>query len=130
MPKWFSKVKKMPVPENEELNDPPPIDPLFRPDWTRALLYNALATLDNNGPLDIDRTVELLLHGEPITEYPRLPQLRLGTVVEVLIDTSKSMSPYRADQRAILEDIKRVITESMVKKSISTAADAQRGFLL
>lgn len=116
VPTWFGEVQKMPVPENEKLNDPPPIDSLFRPDWTRALLYNALATFDNKGPLDIDRTVELLSRGEPITEYPRLPQLRLGAVVQVLVDTSKSMAPYRADQRGILKDIKRMITELMVKE--------------
>jgi hypothetical protein len=116
MPKWFGEVKALPAPATEELNDPPPIDPLFRPDWTRALIYNAIATLDNNGPLDIDRTIELLSHGEPITEYPRLPRLRLNAVVQVLIDTGKSMAPYREDQRAILKDIKRVATELMVKE--------------
>src|ERR1044072_4880228 len=63
LPACFKKVPALPKLKSLETGPRPIRDPLSRPDWTRALLYAALATMNNSGALDIERTVQRLARG-------------------------------------------------------------------
>lgn len=128
LPRWLDEIKPLPQALDETLNEPPAIDPLFRPDWTRALLYAALATVDDHGPLDVERMVERLASAEPLGRIPRLQRRHLGAGVQVLIDINKTMSPYVEDQRGLLDDIKRVVSAELVREAIFEAVPEQIAF--
>lgn len=93
---------------DEEHEPPPPFEPLFRPAWTRALLSTALATPSPDGPVDLRRVVERLSQGHAVTCLPRrlVPTLRKG--VQVLVDHSSGMVPFRRDAAWLVGEIVRL----------------------
>lgn len=96
---------------DEEHEPPPPFEPLFRSAWTRAILSTALATPNPNGPVDIRRVVERLSQGHAVTCLPRrlVPTLRKG--VQVLVDHSSGMVPFRRDAAWLVREIVRLVGE-------------------
>jgi hypothetical protein len=84
---------------------------LFRPAWTRGILATALATPNPNGAIRIRRVIERLSRGEAIQVLPRrlLPTLRKG--VQVLVDHSNGMVPFRRDAAWLTREILRVVGE-------------------
>ena len=65
---------------------PPPPPPLFGPPRGRAILSTTLATVVDEGDVDLERVVERLAAGDVITSLPRLPSLTLRRGVQLLID--------------------------------------------
>ena len=94
--------------------EPPALDPLFHPRWTRILLHEALSTRDNTGQLDIASVVEALSRAEPLARLPRLWRQRTGGGMHVLLDLGEAMRPFAEDQYNVVEDIKRVATAQAV----------------
>jgi hypothetical protein len=89
---------------------PDPLPPsLFTPRWERSLLTTALATADDQGPLDIDRLVQVLAQARPVTALPRqiVPTLRRG--VQVALDVGTAMTPLLRDQAELLAALRVVI---------------------
>jgi hypothetical protein len=121
LPRWFEEVTPLPRAPDEGEKEPPAIDPLFRPQWKRALLYAALATVDHLGQPDVERIVGRLARGEPLSRIPRLPRLSLGAGVQVLIDDNKTMRPFAEDQRGLLDDIRGVISAELVRVAVFEA---------
>lgn len=93
----------------EEPADPPPLEPLFAPQWIRGILSAALATDSGAGLLDLDRIVEALARGERIWPLPALPWPTLSRGVQVLIDRGLGMAPFARDQVLLQEEIQRVV---------------------
>ena len=90
---------------------PRPIEPLFLPLWTRAILSGALSTRSDDGPLDIRRVVERVASGETSAELPRLARPTLSRGVQVLVDRSETMLPFSKDQGWLEEEIQKVVGE-------------------
>lgn len=63
------------------------------------MLTTALATPAPVGPLDVDRLVERIAHGEAISDLPRLPVPTLERGADVFIDSREGLTPFAADQR-------------------------------
>jgi hypothetical protein len=116
LPKWVSEVQPMPEPTAEEKDEPPEVEPLFMPRWTRALLYAALAHVDDNGAIDIDLAVERLSRFEHVTRLPRRRRFHLKNDLQLLIDISPTMAPFAQDQFALIANIKRLVSAQNVEQ--------------
>ena len=92
-----------------------PFAPLFLPNWTRAILAHALATLSVGGSLDIPKLIYLLAQGQPIVQLPNLPWPTLVRGVQVLMDLSEEMLPYRKDQLWLVDELEKTVGQDKVK---------------
>ena len=116
LPQWVSQVQPLPEPAEQEKDEPPEVDPLFMPRWTRALLYAACARVDDNGPIDIDRAVERLSRFEHLTRLPRRRRFHLKNDLQLLIDVNQTMMPFMQDQFALISAIKRLVMAQNVEQ--------------
>ncbi len=82
-----------------------PLEPLFFPRWTRAILSAGLATNSDVGPVDVDRVVEILARGESLKTLPVLSTPTLTRGVQLLIDRSEAMTPFIRDQVRLHKEI-------------------------
>ena len=92
----------------------PRLDPLFRPEWTRALLSGALSTEGGQGAIDFDRLAEMLASLNPVERLPRFPVPTLRRGVQVLVDRGECMQPFLGDQERILVALSHVIGKDRV----------------
>lgn len=104
-PSFAVPVPSLPPPTDEADERQPPLQPLFVPSWTRAILSMSLATPGEHGPVDLHRVVERLSHGRTLPRLPRriVPTLRKG--VQVLVDRGAGMVPFARDADALVREI-------------------------
>jgi hypothetical protein len=121
MPEWVAEVEAMPEPVGEETDEPVPIEPLFAPGWTRAILFAALAHVDRRGPVDVERTVELLCRSEPLTRLPRRTRFHLKNDLQLLIDVNRTMAPFVQDQLALVSAVGRLVSAQNVERLLFSA---------
>jgi hypothetical protein len=121
LPKWVSEVQPMAEPSVAEKDEPPEVEPLFMPRWTRALLYAALAHVDDKGPIDVDRAVERLSRFELLTRLPRRRRFHLKNDLQLLIDVNQTMTPFAQDQFALISAIKRLVSAQNVEQMYFSA---------
>jgi hypothetical protein len=76
---------------------PAVIEPLFAPSWSRAIASTLTARPAAAGPIDVDRTVELLARRQPVRWLPRRSRLVTATEVVVVIDTRATLGWFRDD---------------------------------
>lgn len=88
---------------------PLPHQPLFEPRWTRAILSQALATPSPDGPIDFERVIETITRREELRALPRLPEATLRRGVQLLVDQSDAMNPYKRDAQVLVERIRQVV---------------------
>ena len=105
-PDWLVTVD--PFPEPTDGAAPPVPDPLLLPQWTRAILGGALATLAEWGPLDIERLALQTARGVLLLRLPRRPWPTLARGVQVLVDKSDRMLLFSTDQTRLVEQIRAV----------------------
>jgi hypothetical protein len=92
-------------------NPEPPVAPLLTPEWTRGILAVALSMNVPDGPLDVERLAEHIARERVPQRLPRLPHRSLSAGVQMLIDVSSSMQPFRADLVDIVAQVRRVVGE-------------------
>lgn len=112
-PSWVQSAKALRSPEPPvHLPEPPP---LLSPATTRALLAALIRGEAASGPLDIEKAIEVLVHGRALTEIPRLclPTLRYG--VQILVDRAASLLPYRPDQQKVIADLRLLLPPDRVQ---------------
>ncbi|HKB11870.1 MAG TPA: hypothetical protein VKD69_14505 [Vicinamibacterales bacterium] len=83
--------------------------PLFKPGWTRALVSAACAMPIADGPPDIDRLIERLSNGQPVTEVPRRQSFSLRRGMQLLVDVGENLMPFDRDVRALAHDLLAVV---------------------
>jgi hypothetical protein len=83
--------------------------PLFRPQWTRAILAASLSDRSNTGPPHIERAVELIARGEALRTLPRHPAMTLARAVQVLFDIGENMQPFGQDRRTLRRVLDRIV---------------------
>lgn len=112
-PDWFALTDAMPAPTTPAANAP--IDPLFVPRWTRAIVSGSLSVRSPDGPLDVERIVDQLARLMPIGMMPRLPwpTTRFGALV--LIDIGDAMMPWSRDIPQLRDAIVAVIGRDRCK---------------
>jgi hypothetical protein len=87
---------------------PKPV-PLFRPQWTPAILSASLSAREPIGAPDLERAIERIARGEALMLLPRLPILTLARGVQALIDVGDNMEPFSQDRVGLQRDLRRTI---------------------
>lgn len=100
---------------------PPPLETLFEPLRHRALISTALATLDDGGPLDLERLIEQLATHRLVRGLPRLRQATLHRGAWLLLDRSPAMAPFFDDVSDLAERIERVVGRELTRVQQFTA---------
>lgn len=93
--------------KDEKLEEPPEIDSLLYPAWSRAILYALLTRTTFSGDVNLEKTIEMLAQFKRMDCYPRKPVKNLRAGIQLLIDVNNLMDPYAEDQRQILTQIKK-----------------------
>jgi len=86
-----------------------PPAPLFRPQWTRAILAASLSARRPIGAPDLARAVETIARGQALQAVPRQPALTLARGVQALIDIGDNMQPFWQDRAVLRRDLKRIV---------------------
>lgn len=112
-PDWLAGVDPMaaPVASTSRM----PLDPLFVPRWTRAIVSTALSVRTPEGPIDVDRLVHALSRALPIARLPRLPWPTVRNGVQLLVDTSDGMIPYAGDVDQLRDVVLRTVGRDRVE---------------
>lgn len=109
LPAWFHNPLTLRSTANSGGSTTPyPLQTLFVPNWTRALLVSALSTYSKFGPINIEEAVRLISIYEPVREVPRLPWPTMVQGVQVLIDKSESLEPFYKDQAYLKSTVQKV----------------------
>ena len=89
-------------------------DPLLHPQWSWAILAGGLATPAADGPVDVEKLIEVVARGRPVDRIPRRPVPSLRRGVQVLVDVGEAMQPFARDQRALVDEVRRVVGPELV----------------
>jgi hypothetical protein len=106
-PDWLAGVDPMAAPGSATPRMP--LDPIFVPRWTRAIVSTALSVRTPEGPLDVDRLVVALSRALPIARLPRMPWPTVRNGAQLLVDTSDGMIPYAGDVAQLRDVIVRTV---------------------
>ena len=97
--------KGLPLPVAVE---PATLEPLFEPSWSRAIASTLTEHTAPVGPIDLERTIDLLARRLPITRLPRRDRLVSATEVVVVIDTRATLAWFRDDAALLVERLDAV----------------------
>jgi hypothetical protein len=97
LPAWAGVTNPLPADEVHHVSYAPPLEPLFQPGWSRAILASLCATRIADGPMDIDAVVEAICRRRPIAVMPRLPVWTLRRGIQLLLDDGESCAFYARD---------------------------------
>lgn len=92
-----------------------PLQTLFLPDWTRAILISALSTYNNLGSIEIEEIINRISINEPLKQIPRRPWPTMVHGVQVLIDRSEALEPFYQDQIHLKSAIRKVAGSDRTK---------------
>lgn len=92
-----------------------PLQTLFLPNWTRAILISALSTYKNFGSIEIDEIINRISINEPLKQIPRRPLPTMVHGVQVLIDRSEALEPFYQDQTHLKSAIRKVAGSDRTK---------------
>jgi hypothetical protein len=112
---WVFPADPLPETAMPETIVPPPLRPLFVPSWTRGILSASLATMSEDGPLDIQRLADTVARGAAIQKLYRLPWPTLRRGAQLLIDRAEALEPFWRDQRWLQEVIVRTVGTARVE---------------
>lgn len=103
---WETATPLAPPPTTKV--EPPPVEPLLVPRWTRGILSAALARRAAEGEIDIEAVVRTISSGLAFRAVPRRLVPRVGSGVQVLVDAAEAMTPFAEDQLWLSERIRVV----------------------
>jgi hypothetical protein len=89
--------------------------PLFRPQWTRAILGASLSMRRPIGPPDLARAVEVIARGQALQAVPRQPIMTFARGVQALIDIGENMQPFWQDRAVLRRDLKRIVGDGSLE---------------
>ena len=123
---WIKDVEPLAAPTANEKYVPPQLEPLFLPQWTRAILSAALVTNADDGLPDIERITETIARGEVIRKLPThsSPTVRRG--VQLLVDKSLAMMPFARDQAWLQKELKQVVGKDRVEVRLFVGSPLRR----
>lgn len=113
LPSWLA-TRTLATPAPERLLEPPP---LFAPDRERALLSAICRTQRPEGSVDTERIVDDLSRMHVPRQLPRLGVPSLNGGLQLIVDGSQWMAPFRADVARLLDRLRDVaghLTEQLV----------------
>ncbi|MEU2742192.1 hypothetical protein ABZ656_44595 [Streptomyces sp. NPDC007095] len=84
---------------------PAPYEPLLPPSSEAATLHAVLSRIVFEGPVDLERLLDLVAENAFVTELPRRPVRTLRFGVQLLVDLGEGMQPFLRDEMEILERV-------------------------
>jgi hypothetical protein len=114
-PRTASPLTVEPLAADSGEGPPPPLETLFVPRWTRAILTVALSGSVEEGPVDVDQLVGIIARRHAVSRLPRLPLLTARCGAQLLLDRSPAMTPFLRDQRWLEGRISRIIGTDRVE---------------
>jgi hypothetical protein len=87
---------------------PLPVETLFDPRWTRAILGALAAARRPSGDIDVARLTAQLVRGLAIKHLPYKLRWTLAHGAQLLVDHAPSMMPFALDRRDLTARLKRV----------------------
>lgn len=92
----------------------PAAEPLFDALQQRTLVACLAATLDHEGPIDIESLVAQLSRGEPLGEVPHLRGFSLRRGLQVLVDQGAGMAPFERDVEQLLGRLRGLVPDDRI----------------
>lgn len=92
----------------------PPSMSLFEPRQERGLLTLVLGARAEGPALDLERVIDELCRSRRLQALPYRTERTLAHGVQLLIDTSQAMDPFRADQQHLLAAAARVLSADRI----------------
>ena len=114
-PVWAGRGRRLEVASGEDPLQKVEPPPLLNPPTSRALLVAVASRQAAYGPVHFEQAVAALARAQPLANIPRrvLPTLRFG--IQVLVDYSPSMLPFRADQQQVVRDLRKLIGQERLQ---------------
>lgn len=112
-PDWADLREETLRPTSRGATQLPP--PLFAPPRGRAILSTTLATVVNEGDVDLDRVVEQLADGQMLRQLPRLPSLTLRRGVQLLVDRGPAIDPFRGDIEGLSQHLDDILSDDRLE---------------
>ena len=94
---------------------PLPTARLFSPLQERAMLTAALSTRAFEGDLDIEEIADVLASGRLLGRVPRVATTTVRRGVQVLVDSSAALDPYRSDVQQILVSFDALLADDRLQ---------------
>ena len=122
----ISGPRSVPRPQLDWLNSVPALQagpmgrayhpaPLFRPQWTRAILAASLSVRLPIGPPDLAPAVETIARGVALQVLPNQPIMTFARGVQALLDVGESMQPFDQDLAVLRRDLKRIVGDGSLE---------------
>jgi hypothetical protein len=108
LPEWALVRDPVPGDERRHLEYQPPLESLFTPAWTRAMLAVFCATEVAEGPIDFGRIIEDLCRRRPVAALPRQPVWTMRRGIQLLVDESDGFSFYSRDAADLVDELESV----------------------
>jgi hypothetical protein len=107
VPRWLEESEQLPLPDPARAVPlyAKPIEPLFSPLLTRAILSRLASAPAAVGEVHPARLVEIVASGRPLTVLPRRSVRTLAKGLELLIDDSRGLEPFSNDVAALIDDL-------------------------
>lgn len=113
VPAWLAEAAVLDFPSDEPAYAAtlPNLEPLLAPTRTRAILSAAAATLTSDGPIDIEHVIAELAQRRLPAALPRLSVETLRRGVQILVDRSPSMQPFRRDADDLAARLRQIASQ-------------------
>lgn len=119
LPDWLIEVPLVPEPIELEDSYPGQITPLLSKSCIRAILAAAVEVEARGSELDVQAVVCDLARARLIRSIPRRKRRRVPVKLQILVDDSGSMAPYRLDQQWVVSRCKALMSEAAVDVHLS-----------
>lgn len=112
-PRWVGRVDA--IEEDPIPSFPLRHEPLIPARWVRNVLADSLSTESEQERLDVEQLVQLIAQRKPFLRLPFLKARTLRRGVQVLVDVSAAMEPFKRDQELLIEEVIRVVGSDAVE---------------
>jgi hypothetical protein len=114
-PEWLAGVDALPPERTGYRKATLPFDPLIRQNKARAMISTLVATVVEEGTIDVPRLISAIARNEPLRRLYRQRSRTVRRGVQLLVDRSESMTLFSRDVRTLVRDIQNVIGEQRVE---------------
>lgn len=104
-PQWLHETVPYPVPADFRPAYRLPMEPLFDPRRSRALVQRMVSKSLPVGPIDVAQVVRRAARLAPLATLPRRPRDDLRMGVQLLLDIGPAMQPYAQDVAAFAAEV-------------------------
>lgn len=112
--KEYKDVEAFDLGEIPTFPDKLDFEPLFYPNKSREIFHYSIASERSDGKFDIDEIVHKVSKNQFIKVLPQKPQKHLPFKVQIMIDKTESMYPFKLDANWMVDELKKLIGKDQV----------------